>query len=77
MESTDWMQPEWRDQLGLLGKKEATKIILQGGWEEDPMWDDWVLELVCTMEFAASTRTWGPLDMEIMWEDFQYCWTRA
>ena len=71
------MQPEWRDQLGLLGKKEAAKIILQGGWEEDPMWDDQVLELVCAMEFATSARTWGPLDMKITWEDFQYCWTRA
>ena len=46
MESTDWMQPEWRDQLGLLGEKEAVHIILQGGWEVDPTWDDQVLELV-------------------------------
>ena len=29
------------------------------------------------MEFATSARTRGPLDMEITWEDFQYCWTRA
>ena len=38
------------------------------------MWDDRVLVLVCAMEYATSARTWGPLDMEIMWEDFQYCW---
>ena len=28
MESTDWMQLEWRDQLGLLGEWEAAKTIL-------------------------------------------------
>ena len=77
MESTDWMQPEWRDQLGLLGKREAAKIILQGGWEEDPTWDDRVLTLVRAMEYATSARTKGPLDMEITREDFQHCWTRA
>ena len=46
MESMDWMQLEWRDQLGLLGEKEVAQMILQGRWEEDPTWDDWVLDLV-------------------------------
>ena len=77
MESTDWMQPEWRDRLGLLGKRDAVKRILQGGWEEDPMWDDWVWKLICTMEYMTSARAKGPLDMEIKREDFQSCWMRA
>ena len=52
-------------------------MILQGGWEEDPMWDNWVLDLIQVMEFATSAKTQGPLNMEIMREDFQHCWTHA
>ena len=76
-ESMDWMQPGWRDQLGLMGEKEVAQTILQGGWEEDSMWDDWVLELVRAMKFAISVWKLGNLEMEILREDFQHCWTWA
>ena len=67
------MQPEWRDQLGLMREKEVAQMILQGGLEEDPMWDDHVLELVRAMEFATSVRKLGHINMEILREDFQQC----